>query len=543
MDRRLFVAIVLMLIVWFAPMLLWPPKPASRTRGAAARDSGVAAAPAESVRAPTAPMPGRPTVTAAPAETVWVSSPLYRLGFTTLGARLVSAELPGYRSFAPADSGRTAQIVPANRPFLGHRLIVGTDTLSFDDWAFAPSAPAVEVADAGLLELTASRGDVVVRITYRFDAADYRVQVSGGISGVPSGGTLIVALSDGLRSVEADSADDYRRFAVVRKRDRTESSALASFDAGEGRVFDGPFEWVGLKSKYFLIAALAIEPGQPPFGGALVAGIARPKNAAPRAAVGLTLPLPPAGEFAYGVYAGPLDHERLSAIGHGFDDANPYGWAFLRPIIHPVSLVVVDILHWMHDRLNIAYGWVLVIFGVAVRLLLWPLNQKAMESSLRMQAVAPLIKDIQDRYRKEPEKLQREMLRIYKEHKVNPFGGCLPMLLPLPVLFALFFVFDNTIAFRGVPFLWLPDLSRADPLFIIPVAMGASMFALMRLGQLGVPPNPQAKMMMYFMPVMMVLLFFRLASGLNLYYTVQNVLSLPQQYWVAQRRLKQARKQ
>jgi YidC/Oxa1 family membrane protein insertase len=258
--------------------------------------------------------------------------------------------------------------------------------------------------------------------------------------------------------------------------------------------------------------------------------------------VRLLFPVAPSGEFSYGVYTGPLEHERLSAIGHGFDDANPYGWSFLRPIIHPVSVVVVDFLLWMHDRLNIAYGWVLVIFGVLVRLLLWPLNQKAMESSLRMQAVAPLIKNIQDRYRKEPERLQREMLRIYKEHRVNPFGGCLPMLLPLPVLFALFFVFDNTIAFRGVPFLWLPDLSRADPLYIIPLLMGASMYALMKVGQIGVPPNPQTKMMTYFMPVMMVVLFFRLASGLNLYYTVQNILSLPQQYWVAQRRLKQAGK-
>ena len=155
------------------------------------------------------------------------------------------------------------------------------------------------------------------------------------------------------------------------------------------------------------------------------------------------------------------------------------------------------------------------------------------------RSVAPLIKETQDRHKNDPEKLQKEMLRIYKEHKVNPFGGCLPMLAPMPILFALFFVFANTIEFRGVPFLWLPDLSRHDPLYIIPLVMGLSMFALSKVGQIGIPPNPQAKMMLYMMPVMMTVLFFRFASGLNLYYAVSNIVSIPQQYWLAKRRLRE----
>src|SRR5437879_8535019 len=100
----------------------------------------------------------------------------------------------------------------------------------------------------------------------------------------------------------------------------------------------------------------------------------------------------------------------------------------------------------MHDRLSLAYGWVLVIFGILVRALLWPLNQKAMESSIRMQAVAPLIKETQERYKNDPERLQLEMLRLYKEHNVNSVGGSLPVLVPLPVQFALFFVLANPIA-------------------------------------------------------------------------------------------------
>jgi len=350
---------------------------------------------------------------------------------------------------------------------------------------------------------------------------------------------LVIELADGLRSVEVDSLDDYRHYSVVTKAAKTERTDFSSLDPGERAVLDGPFEWVGVKSKYFFTAALALEEGQPKFGGAIAVGGPRTGKPATRAAVALTLPVPPAGTFQYQLYIGPLEYRRLAAVGHSLDDANPYGGIF-RPIIQPVSVFVVNILLWMHERLHLAYGWVLIFFWVLVRVLLWPLNQKAMESGIRMQAVAPLIKEIQDRYKNEPERLQKEMLRVYKEHKVNPFGGCLPMLLPMPVLLALFFVFANTIAFRGVPFLWLPDLSRHDPTYIIPLIMGLSMFALSKVGQIGVPPNPQTKMMLYTMPAFMTFLFLRFAAGLNLYYAAQNLFSIPQQYLIAKRRLRDA---
>jgi YidC/Oxa1 family membrane protein insertase len=536
-ERRVILAILLMLIVAVLPSIIWPRRQSDGRTGAQPDSLLRPSDKAPSTQAAPLRPPERPSVRAS--DTVLVTTPLARLGFSTLGGRLLFAQFPAYRSFAPADSHQSVQVIPPGRPMLEHRLIVGTDTIRLSDWSFGASDSALDATAGGTLQLRAPTRTGEVRLEYRFRPDDYRFDVSGVVEGLTAGATLLIDLAEGLRSVEADSGDDFRRFAVVRRRERTEISTLGSFKRGERRVFEGPFQWVGVKSKYFLVAALAVEEGQPRFSHAVVAGLGHAKNAAPRAEVTLALPVAPTGQFSYSVFAGPMEHKRLSAVGHGFDDANPYGWSFLRPIIHPVSVVVVDILLWMHERLNIAYGWVLVIFGFLVRLLLWPLNQKAMESSLRLQAVAPMIKEVQDRYRKDPEKLQREMLRIYREHRVNPFGGCLPMLLPMPVLFALFFVFDNTIAFRGVPFLWLPDLSRADPFYIIPILMGASMYALMRVGQIGVPPNPQTKMMTYFMPVMMVVLFFGLASGLNLYYTVQNVLSLPQQYWVAMKRLKQ----
>jgi YidC/Oxa1 family membrane protein insertase len=550
-ERRVILTIVLMLIVAIAPSLIWPPKqPAGRPDGptdsVSARPPATQPTPAPAL--PSARPPVRPT--AQPADTVWVTSPLYRLGFSTRGGALVSAQLLQYQSFAPGDSAQRVQLVPVGQPFLLHKLVPtgGGDTVSLADWTFRPSAPAIDVRGPATLRFESERGgagggrggEARVTLEYRFVPEEYRFDVRGSITGLGgSGAVLVIGLSEGLRSVEADSTDDYRSYAIVTKASKAERTDFSKFDPGERALLNGPFEWAGVKSKYFFVAALALDENQPKFGGAIAVGGARTGKAATRTALALTLSVPPAGGFQYQVFAGPLELRHLTRVGHGFDDANPYGWIF-RPIIQPVSVFVVNILLWMHERLSLAYGWVLILFGVVVRILLWPLNQKAMESGIRMQAVAPHIKEIQERYKNDPERLQREMLRIYKEHKVNPFGGCLPMLLPMPVLLALFFVFANTIEFRGVPFLWLPDLSRHDPLYIIPVAMGLTMFGLSKVGQIGVPPNPQTKMMLYFMPIMMTVLFLNFASGLNLYYAAQNLFSIPQQYMIAKRRLREA---
>ena len=558
MERRVILAVLLMLIVAVLPSILFPPKKTAdrRTGGRPDSTAGTAAAAPESAATPAQPSAGAPVRPPAstPAETVWVTSPLYRLGFTTRGGALVRAELLNYRSFAKADSGRPVQLVRAGVPLLAYRRTGGGgDTTLMSDWSLTPSATRVQVGSEGAtLTFTGARDGARFALEYRFLPAEYRFVVRGRMEGFgPAGATLLLGLGDGLRSVEADSMDDFRHYAVVTKATKTQRTDFGSVKPAERKILDGPFEWAGIKSKYFFTAALAVEENQPRFGATIVEGGLRTVSAsslfgrsavATRAAVALTLPVPPAGAFDYQVYVGPLEYRRLSQLGHDLDDANPYG-GFLQPIIQPVSVLVVNILIWMHDQLSLAYGWVLIIFGVLVRLLLWPLNQRAMESSIRMQAVAPLLKQIQDRYKNEPERLQREMMKLYKEHNVNPFGGCLPMLLPMPVLFALFFVFANTIEFRGVAFLWLPDLSRPDPYYIIPIVMGLSMFVLSKVGQIGMPPNPQTKMMLYFMPAFLTLLFLNFASGLNLYYAVSNIFSIPQQYLIARRRLRDQGKQ
>ncbi len=546
MERRTLLAIGLMLIVAILPSLFFAPKPSPRPTGSGA-DSVTQVAdtiarvppvalPETSARKPPAVTPDTAPLPPAgpdsqPAQLVTVDSPLYRFVFSSRGGRLVQAVLKNYRSYAPGDSG-IAQIIPDTSQFLRTRLVMGDDTVSLADWRFQPSTTALEVRDsATVLSWVAERGGATVRLEYEFRPDHYVFDVRGNFSEIATRGLLFIGLGPRIALVEADSVEDFRAYAVVTKANKTESLKFGSLDFGERRELSGPFEWVAVKSKYFAVAVMAVDQNQTRFGGAVAEGGLPSGKHAVRTFVDVSLAAP-GGVFSYSVYAGPQEYHRLNRIGHEFNDINPYGWIF-RPVIRPFAGAIVWVLIWMHENLNLAYGWVLILFGLAVRVVLWPLNQKAMRSSIAMQAVQPELKALQERYKNDAPKLQQEMMKLYKEHQVNPLGGCLPMLIPMPVLFALFFVFRETIEFRGVPFLWLPDLSRADPLFIIPVVMGLSMFGVSKIGQMGIPPNPQTKMITYVMPVVLTVLFLNFSSGLNLYYAVSNIASIPQQWLIA----------
>jgi len=296
---------------------------------------------------------------------------------------------------------------------------------------------------------------------------------------------------------------------------------------------------VASKSKYFVLGLLS-DSTTGRFGGAMLRGLPHTGKVEKSASAIVLEPITPQGEFSFTIYAGPQEWRRLLALGDDFDHVNPYG-GFFQGVVQPFATIVMRILLWAHDVLKINYGWVLVIFGIAVRVILWPLNQTAMRSSLKMQRIQPELQALQKKYKSQPEKQQAEMMKLYKEHGMSPLSplmGCLPMLIPMPVLFALYFVFQNTIEFRGVPFLWMTDLSLKDPYYILPIAMGISMFVLSWIGLRTSPSNSQAKMMAYVFPVMMTVFFFNLAAGLNLYYAVQNIAALPQQWLIARERAK-----
>ena len=542
MERRLVFAILLMILVAVVPSLFLKPTP--RRAPAAAVDSSRAivssadtASRAAQPRPAAAPRPAAPAAPAVPsvaAETVTVSSAAAGYVFSSFGATLEGAELTAYRSFGGGTRGRPVELLRTGDRMLAQRLVVGRDTVALDSVAYTPE----RTADGAVFRGRAGQLDVTVSVVRRPDEP-YALDVSGQVDGLGGqGALLLVGLGAGFANVEADSVGNYRSYGVVGRRTQPVTLAFSKIKPGETATLDGPFDWVAVKSKYFIGALLSADSTQPAFGGIVATGGPRASRSEVTAATWATLPVGPDGRFRYGLYLGPQEYRQLRRVGRELDKASPYGWIF-KPIVMPVSVWITELLLWMHQRLSLAYGWVLILFGIAIRLVLWPLNQKAMKSSVAMQAVQPLMKEIQTRYKEDPQRLQQEMMKLYREHKVNPFGSCLPMLLPFPILLALFFVFANTIAFRGASFLWLPDLSLRDPTYVIPVVMGASMWALSKLGQMGMPANPQAKMMTTVMPIMMTLLFLNFASGLNLYYAVSNLVSLPQQYLINKARARE----
>jgi YidC/Oxa1 family membrane protein insertase len=547
MDRRTIWAILLMMVIAIVPAIFLkrPPAAANSATGDTAA-APVAPAPARSAPAATSADTVRASATDTAAgtpavHTVAVTSPLYDYIVSTQGGRLISARLARYRSMAPEDSGRNAQILPEDSRLLGLTLITGRDTIPLESLAFTASADSIDATHGAPLRLTTARGPVQVALEYHFAPDDYRIEIKGHVTGMdPNGGTLLLGMGPTLANTEANLVENHRALAVVTRRNDAERTDLGGLTPGEPKTVSGPLDWVAFKSKYFVTGVLAYDSTGGRISGTTIAARPTPEKHPTEADVRLALPVPATGDFGYTAYVGPMEYDRLGRLGRGFDDVNPYGWPGFRTIIRPVAVGVRWLLVWMHEHLHLAYGLVLVFFGIMVRVLLWPLNQKAMRANMQLQAVQPLMKDIQERYKNDPQKMQQEMFKLYKEYNVNPLGGCWPMLLPMPVLFALFFVFQNTIELRGASFLWLPDLSRPDPLYVIPVIMGLSMYGLSKVGQVGMEPNPQMKMMLYVMPVMMTFLFLNFASGLNLYYAVSNLASIPQQWLLARERVKRA---
>jgi YidC/Oxa1 family membrane protein insertase len=476
-------------------------------------------------------------------DTVIVRSALYRYAISTRGGRIISSRFLRYLSLAPATHRDTLELIPPGPGLLASTLVAGHDTLHLDQVAFTASADSLSASTApATLTLHGESAGRTIDLTYQFSATDYRITASGTISGVgPDGGMLLIGLGNGFQNTESDSVDNARQSGIVTKLDKT---TLLHFSSLKPRIvtpISGPFEWAAVKSKYFVAGLFSYDSTSTGARGRIggVEAFAADTLSHPmRASVVASIGVPAAGTFGWSLYLGPMEYDRLSHMGHQFDDVNPYGWAWFRPLIRPIAVVIRSIFVWMHTALGLGYGLVIVSFGLIVRILLWPLSRIAMRSMARMQAIQPLITQLQDRYKEDPAQLQKETFKLYKEHNVNPFGGCWPMLLPYPLLVAVFFVLAYTIEVRGQTFLWLPDLARADPLYIIPILMGASMFAVSKIGQMGLPPNPQTKMMTWLMPVVMLVFFAKFASGLNLYYTIQNLASIPQQWLVMKERQK-----
>ncbi len=282
--------------------------------------------------------------------------------------------------------------------------------------------------------------------------------------------------------------------------------------------------WSAIKTKYFIAAIIPDNPG--------IAARVKSELLDKRPIYETEITQNTTNSNNFTLYLGPLDYTNLKAFDVGLESSVDLGWALFRPIGQLIS--------WMLTKMYAIipnYGIVVILFAFLIKLLLNPLTVKTFESQRRMQALAPEINKIKEKYKNDQSKISRAQMELYKNSGYNPLSGCLPMFFQMPILFSVFTIFRSKIEFRGAPFFgWINDLSVPDtlievggfPINILPVLMGSTMFIQQKMMA---APNADTnqKTMMYFLNVFFLFIFYNFPSGLNLYYFVFNLLSIIQQ--------------
>ena len=350
--------------------------------------------------------------------------------------------------------------------------------------------------------------------------------------------SLELMWAGGLRPSEKRTDEDVQYGSgIVSQAGEIEDVQTNDPNKSIGRtIYNGQTDWAAVRTKYFMSALLVDRPGS--FATLSAENVVfgdREQTPLYHATIGFPLDV---SSFSSRLYLGPLDVDHISSIGANLDETMNWGWTLIRPI----SKGILWVLKFMHNALHLNYGLVLLLFAFLIRLVTGPLTKKSFESTQKMQKIQPEIKKMQVKYKSDPQRLNRETMAMYKKYGVNPLGGCLPMLLQMPLLMALFIVFRSTIEFRGQPFiLWITDLSKPDIVFslpfsipvygdgvaILPLLMGVTLFLTMRMSSATMDKNQ--KPVMYFMNGFFILLFNSFPSGLNLYYTTYNLMSFLQQ--------------
>jgi YidC/Oxa1 family membrane protein insertase len=284
--------------------------------------------------------------------------------------------------------------------------------------------------------------------------------------------------------------------------------------------------WVALVQHYFLSAWIPSADQQIQYATTARDGInlAWFTGATQTVAPGAT------ADFAARFYAGPKDQYRLRAISPGLDLSVDYGWLWW--IAQPLFYFLTKIHGWLGN-----WGWSIMVLTLGVKALFFWLNAKAYMSMANMRRVQPKLVEIRERYADDKQKQSQEMMNLYKTEKINPIGGCLPVLVQMPVFLALYWVLLESVELRHAPWiLWIEDLSAMDPYYVLPLLMGATMFFQQKLNP--PPPDPMQAKVMQFMPIMFTFFFLWFPAGLVLYYVVNNMLSIAQQYVITKRIVK-----
>ena len=471
---------------------------------------------------------GQPVLSSNPEEIVLINTDLYSAEVSSMGGGSFSSFR--FNRYFTADS----KLVNIAK---GNNLLISGKTLDGDDLNLS-----------GPWDIHSKENDVIQKIVFKkevfsgmfiyksllFYEDSYVVDVELDLTDVSNNiyRNAMFGWSGGLSSTEENLEDDLYYFnSYVYQGGELENLKIGKGES-EDKTFNGTTDWAALRTKYFTVAI--IPENNKAVDRVTLSGVGDEKTET----YGASFVFDPINKEGFRLYLGPLEYDRVTSLGVGLESIMDFGWSFIRPI----SKGVLYALKSMHGFIP-NYGFVLIVFAFLIKLIVYPLTKKSYQSMSAMQAVAPEINELKEKYKSNPTKLNQATMELYKKRGVNPLGGCLPMLLQMPLLFALFQVFRTTIELRAEPFIWwITDLSSPDtvlllpfkiPIYgshvaILPVLMVVSMFVQQRMMS-GAAQQPQQKTMQYFMTAFFFLMFNGFPSGLNLYYTLFNVLTIAQQ--------------
>ncbi|MGC2061761.1 MAG: membrane protein insertase YidC [Thermodesulfovibrionales bacterium] len=516
MDRQALIAILLSALVligyqfFFAPQQAPTPPPAIEKAAEKKPDPEAKTDAASMVAVATAP--------ASEEKEIRVENDLFAAVFSTKGGTVKHWELKKYQDKNNRD------VVVLNKPGALPAIGIGANT-SFDlsGASFSSSSKDLKLGPdnkAGKLVFEYVRDSVTVRRIYSFHYGSYDVELTDEIAGVPE---YWITIGSDFGIVEKDETVHVGPALLT----GTDLKELKPGDLKDTKIFKENLRWIAQEDKYFFAALAPVTPMEEVrawlhSGSPVIAFKGKP------------------GQNTFRLYAGPKDHDSLAALNLGLEHVIDYG--FFSIIARPLFWVLKLFYRFVGN-----YGWAIILLTIVVRLPFIPLINKGQTSMKKMQEIQPKMTEVREKYKNDPKKMQVEMTELYKKHKVNPVGGCLPMLLQIPVFFALYKVLLVSIELRRAPFmLWIKDLSAPDTLFghipamipliggfalgPLPIVMGITMVIQQKMTPSTMDPK-QAKMMM-FMPVIFTFMFLNFASGLVLYWLVNNIFGIAQQFSV-----------
>lgn len=479
---------------------------------------------------------------------VVVETPLYQMTFSSRGGLLVGCKLLTYEG---QDDGYVQLIRPESEDNLNLVLYQNGNPLDMHAVRFTSNTREVYIQEEGegtvIFRAESDNGGWIQK-TYVFRGYEYPIQMRVAAGGLPNLDPFYeLYWGGGMAITESDTAQElYYSKAYAYMGGELEKFSGKGDKNLSGQA-NGQTEWVAQRNKYFEVAIL---PVSKPANGVIFGIDAMPAIGKHRPRV-YTMALRMGGRLdtepaSFGVYCGPLDQKIIKTVHSALQETMNWGWA----IIEPFSKAVLWSLKALHAFIP-NYGLVLIIFSVLIKIVVWPLTHKSTKAASRMSAVQPKMKELQEKYKGNPEKLNKAMMLLYKEEGVNPLSSCWPMLLQMPLLYSLFIIFRSTIELRREPFiLWINDLSMPDTILQLPfsIPMYGNHIALMPIF-MGVTQvlmskvmmtDPKQKAMMYFMPVFMVMIFNNFPSGLTLYYTLFNLWTYAQHIYLKRKGMLQA---